>query len=71
MALKFSPGLEVQLTEIKEVSPVLHTGDSWETTWSWAVISAKGLGCCGLETMRASRGTWDLGKRHSKLWRKG
>lgn len=71
MAPKVSPGLEVQLTVIKEGSPVPHTGGSRETIWSWAVISAKGLGCYGLETMRASWGAWDLGKRHGKLWRKG
>lgn len=71
MALKFSPGFEVQLTVIKEVSPVHHTGDKWETIWYWAVIRTEGLGCCGLETMRASWEAWGLGKRLSKVWGEG
>lgn len=46
-ALELSPRLEVQLTVIKEVSPGPHTGDSWETICSWAVISAKGWAAMG------------------------
>lgn len=51
MALKFSPGFEVQHPVIKQVSSVLHTGDRWETIWYWAVTSTKGL-----ETMRLPGG---------------
>lgn len=71
MAPKVSPGLEVQLTVIKEMSPVPHTGGSRETIWSWAVISAKGLGCYGLETMRASWGGVGLGQKARQVMEKG
>lgn len=64
MALKFSPGFEVQRPVIKQVSPVLHTGDRWETIWYWASSVQKGWRPCGFLGARGwAKGTASYGER--------